>query len=297
MKPRSEEELLHLISRELPLPSTDVVTGIGDDCAVIRSAKKSNLLELLKTDALIEGIHFLSGTPLHQVGWKALCRPISDIAAMGGTPKHALITVAAPASWSKAQWKQLYRGLGKAARTYKISIVGGETVRSPGPIFLSVALTGEVQKKQLRLRSEAEEGDLLCVTGKLGGSFKSGRHLRFTPRLAEGQWLASQSGVTAMMDLSDGLGSDLPKLASASGCAFQIDLSLIPRHRGCSVDEAISNGEDYELLLSINPTALTELHENWKKHFPSLPLTCLGMLTSSNSLSTLLSLGYDHIQQ
>ena len=151
--PSSENELLDLISGILPKPSPDVITGIGDDCAVIRRTAMKGVLELLKTDALVEGIHYSPGTPLQSVGWKALCRPISDIAAMGGTPENALITVAAPAGWGSAEWLSLYRGLGKAARLFRISIVGGETTGSPGALFISVALTGTIHQKSLRLRS------------------------------------------------------------------------------------------------------------------------------------------------
>jgi len=143
--PRSESELLEMISSVLPVPSCDVVAGIGDDCAVIRPGRGTGL-QLLKTDALVEGIHFAPGTPPERVGWKALCRPLSDIAAMGGTPLHAMVTVAAPAGWAATAWKALYRGIGRAARTHGVSVVGGETVRSPGPAFLSVSLTGTVTK-------------------------------------------------------------------------------------------------------------------------------------------------------
>jgi thiamine-monophosphate kinase len=295
--PRSEEEVLSLIVAELPSPSGDVVTGIGDDCAVIRQSGKPAVYDLLKTDALVEGIHFAAGTPLHLIGWKALCRPVSDIAAMGGVPKHALITVAAPATWSKKEWRALYRGIGKGARAFHISIVGGETVRSPGPLFLSVALSGQVERTHLRLRGGARSGDLICVTGKLGASFASGRHLRFHPRLAEGQWLAAQKAVTCMMDLSDGLGSDLPKLARACNTSFQIDHQLLPRHRGSSAEEAISDGEDYELLLCIRPSAWTLLHREWQKEFSTLSLTCIGKLTPKESLSTPITSGYDHFRE
>lgn len=293
--PRSEEEVLALIRRELPPPASDVLTGIGDDCAVIRRSPAKGRLELFKTDALVEGIHFTPGTPGALVGWKALCRPLSDIAAMGGSPGQATITVAASTSWSSAHWRALYRGIGKASKTFQVSIVGGETVRSPGPLFLSVALTGSVPKENLRLRSTGRPGDLLCVTGKLGGSFKSGRHLRFTPRLIEGQWLARQRGVTAMMDLSDGLGSDLPKLARASGCSFRIAPESLPLHRGCTIDEALSDGEDYELLLSIAPRLWPDLQSRLEKNFPKLSLTVIGSLLSSEEDSTPLPSGHDHL--
>jgi len=221
---------------------------------------------------------------------------LSDIAAMGGTPLHAMITVAAPAEWTTATWKGLYRGIAKAARTYGVSVVGGETVRSPGPAFLSVSLSGTIEKNRFKLRSGAKAGDLICVTGQLGGSFKSGRHLSFHPRLAEGQWLGSRKEVTAMMDLSDGLGSDLPKLAAESRCSFRIVEESLPRNRGCSIASAIADGEDYELLLTIVPERWPSLMRDWKKHFPNLPLTCIGQMMRHDLPPSPLHSGYDHLR-
>ena len=294
-KLRSEEELLKLISREIPTSGPDVLAGIGDDCAVIRTSHQSASLELLKTDALVEGVHFLKGTPWNKVGWKALCRPISDIAAMGGAPHHALITVAAPAPWGSVEWRSLYRGIGKAAREFKVSVVGGETVRSPGPLFISVTLTGSVHKKNLKLRSGARPGDLICVTGKLGGSFKSGRHLTFQPRVAEGRWLGGEKGVTAMMDLSDGLGSDLPKLAKESGCSFRLASDGLPLNPGCSFHEGVSDGEDYELLMTISPKSWPIIQKRWTSSSPGVSLTPIGVVLPRGEKSSLLPTGFDHM--
>lgn len=294
--PKSEAELLKLISAQLPKSSSEVMTGIGDDCAVIRAPEKGGSLELLKTDAIVEGVHFRKGTALHLVGWKALCRPISDIAAMGGTPRHSMITVAAPATWEAADWKALYRGIGKAARAFGVSVVGGETVRSPGGIFISVTMTGEVRKSRLRLRSGAKPGDLICVTGLLGGSLGSGRHLRFQPRVSEGAWLASERGVTSMMDLSDGLGSDLPKLARESRCSYRVAIGSLPLHKGCSAEEGVSDGEDYELLLTVSPRLWPGIQSRWAKASPRLPLTPIGVMLREGELATELSGGYDHLR-
>lgn len=294
--PRSETQLLELISSLLPKPSSDVMTGIGDDCAVVRPSPRKGILQLLKTDALVEGIHFASGTRLDLVGWKALCRPLSDIAAMGGTPCLAMITVAAPSSWKGNDWKSLYRGIGKAARAFGVSVVGGETVRSPGPCFLSVTLTGEVAKTGLKLRSGAKPGDLICVTGRLGGSLRSGRHLRFHPRLEEGRRLGGEPGVTAMMDLSDGLGSDLPKLANESRCSYRIAHGSIPLHKGSTTREAISDGEDYELLVTIRPRLWPAIQSRWIKASPNLALTPVGVMLPAGELATAMPGGYDHLR-
>lgn len=295
--PKSEGELLQVISALLPKPSPEVLTGIGDDCAVIRPSGKRGLVELLKTDALVEKIHFASSTRLEQVGWKALCRPVSDMAAMGGTPRHAMITVAAPSSWKAGDWKSLYKGIAKAAGRFGISVVGGETVRSPGPCFLSVTLTGEADGKAIKLRSGAKPGDLICVTGKLGGSLRSGRHLNFLPRLREGAWLGAERAVTSMMDLSDGLGSDLPKLAAESGCSFLIDPESLPRNRGCTTSAALSDGEDYELLLTVSPKGWPSLMRRWKASFPRTPLTCIGRMARRDLPPTPMTSGYDHLRR
>lgn len=289
----NEDALLNLIRRELPIDDSSIIVGSGDDCAVVRPPQKGLVL---KTDATIEGIHFSAEDDLLDVGWKALCRPISDFAAMGAIPQHALVTVAAPDSWNESKWLQLSRGIGKAAKEFKVIIVGGEITRSPAALFLSITITGALSSRAL-LRSGAIPGDLICVTGKLGGSLASKRHLHFTPRLHEGEWLASQPSVHAMMDLSDGLGSDLPRLARASHCSFNLELEKIPCHDGCTQEEAISDGEDYELLLTIDPQAWPELHATWKKNFPTVALTSIGVMTAPNQPSTSLVKGFDHLQE
>ncbi|MBM3856989.1 MAG: thiamine-phosphate kinase [Verrucomicrobia bacterium] len=276
----NENELLNLIRKELPLHDDSIIVGSGDDCAVVKMSKK-NLV--LKTDATIEGIHFTHQDDLIDIGWKALCRPLSDFAAMGAIPQHALITVAACAHWKKENWLQLARGFGKAARAFGVIVVGGEMARSPEKLFLSVTITGSPDSSTV-LRSGAKPNDLICVTGKLGGSLKSGRHLTFQPRLKEGQWLAAQREVHAMMDLSDGLGSDLPRLAQASNCSFILEKEKIPHHEGCSIEEAISDGEDYELLFTVAPETWPALQKKWKQQFPKLSLSCIGKMISSTQI-------------
>jgi len=285
-----EDRLLRLIRNELPIDDPSIVVGSGDDCAVVKMEQQQ---WVLKTDATIEGIHFTTQDNLCDVGWKALCRPISDFAAMGATPQHALITVATPSCWSEESWLQLARGFGRAARAFGIVVVGGEMARSPQGVFLSVTLSGSTASS-IALRSEAQSGDLICVTGTLGGSLATGRHLTFMPRLAEGAWLAMQTEVHAMMDLSDGLGSDLPRLAEASNCSFILEREKIPCHLGCSIDQAIGDGEDYELLLTIASEGWAELKKKWDRQFPILPLTCIGKIAAAQHSSTPLPTGYDH---
>ena len=272
----------------------DVRTGAGDDCAVIGRPREARW-QLLKTDAVIEGVHFLATEDPRRVGWKALCRALSDIAAMGGTPQHALITLAAPPTMDFAFVRGIYAGLRKAARHFGVSIVGGETARSPGPLFLNVALTGTVERTRCILRSGGKSGDAIYVTGTLGGSL-AGKHLDFTPRLIEALWLTENFQLHAMMDLSDGLAADLPRLATASRCGFTLDESLLPKTKGRTTRQALTDGEDYELLFALSPRAALTLEAAWKQHFPRLALTRIGTLTATqhSTLNTQPPRGFDH---
>jgi thiamine-monophosphate kinase len=276
-----EDRVVALLTQDLA-SAGDVLVGPGDDCAVI-GRPRDKRWQLLKTDAVVEGVHFLPPDDPRRVGWKALCRAISDIAAMGGVPAHALVTLVAPAETPVSRVKALYAGLRKGAHTYGVAIVGGETSRSPGPLFLSIALTGWVERTRCVLRSGGRPGDLLYVTGRLGGS-RAGKHLNFQPRLEEARWLATHFKPHAMMDLSDGLGADLPRLAAASRCGYTIDESSLPRTRGCTVAQAINDGEDFELLFAIAPHLAVRLENAWKMRSPRLPLTRIGSLLHPSSL-------------
>ena len=291
-----ENRVVAELTRALAL-GADVRVGAGDDCAVIGRPRDARW-QLLKTDAVIEGVHFLPDADPRRIGWKALCRAISDIAAMGGTPQHALITIAAPPSTDFARVRGIYAGLRRAARRFGVSIVGGETSRSPGPLFLNVALTGTVERTRCILRSGGRAGDALYVTGRLGGSL-AGRHLDFTPRLAEARWLTANFKLHAMLDLSDGLAADLPRLAAASRCGFTLDESLLPKTKGCTVAQALTDGEDYELLFALPPRAAAALEPAWKRHFPRLALTRIGTLsvTQHSTLITQPPRGHDHFRQ
>jgi len=293
-----EDNLIAELTRSLRLDSR-VKIGPGDDCAIVKFGKR---WQLLKTDCIVESIHFSKESPAIWVGWKALCRAISDVAAMGGRPMDALVTIAA-APQVRLRWlRGVYSGLRKAAQRYEVNLVGGETSRSPGPAFISVALTGIVEKRRALLRSGGKPGDFLYVTGQLGGSFR-GKHLRFEPRLAEALWLADHFAINAMIDLSDGLGSDLPRLAKASSTGFEIDRERLPLSKGCSIEQAISDGEDYELLFAVPPEMVPTLEERWNKKFPTLALTQIGRLTEPNlqelgasGFDQLTDSGYDHFR-
>lgn len=273
----------------------DVIAGPGDDCAIVAAPEKGRLL-LLKTDCVVEGVHFLPNEKPQKVGWKAMMRTLSDFAAMAGEPHYALITLVVPKE-HEARWvTQVYRGLQRAADRFEVVIVGGETSDTPGPAMISVSALGSVEKKRSVRRSGGKAGDVLFVTGKLGGSGQ-GRHLNFVPRIDEARWLTANFRLHAMMDLSDGLGADLPRLAQASGLKFEIDETTLPRHRGCSIAQALNEGEDYELLFALSPNDATALEKKWRKKFPRLRLTRIGRFNRHSSLVTGHSLhGYVHFQ-
>jgi thiamine-monophosphate kinase len=276
-----EDRLLDQLLPSLPR-NAGVVLGAGDDCAIVESGK-SSLLHLLKTDCLVQEIHFARSTPPGLVGWKAMARPLSDFAAMSGLPQFALVTLVVPARKTFSWVRSLYRGIEKAARLFNVAIVGGETSNINGPAVISISLTGFVERGRWVGRAGGKAGDELFVTGLLGGSLR-GHHLKFIPRIAESRWLTENFRIHAMMDLSDGLGTDLPRLARASGVTFEVDESSLPLNRGCTIRQAISDGEDYELLFAISAKDSRSLLSRWQKKFPKLPLTRIGRLNPKSKI-------------
>jgi len=277
-----EDRLLEKLLRHLPR-GRGVIVGVGDDCAVVESGKRGGFT-LLKTDCLVEGIHFAQDSRPEDVGWKAMARPLSDFAAMSGVPQFALVTLIVPSNRELTWVKTLYRGIEKAARAFEVSVVGGETSNIQGPAAISVAVTGFVEKTRWAGRGGGKPGDELFVTGRLGGSLRR-HHLEFTPRIAESRWLTKNFRIHAMMDLSDGLGTDLPRLARASRVGFEIDELALPRNRGCTIAQAISDGEDYELLFAIAPKDSRSLLPRWEKKFPKTPLKRIGRLNRKSQIA------------
>ena len=270
----------------------NVLAAAGDDCAVVRSGRE---LHLLKTDCVVEGIHFSKTDDAAAIGWKAMMRPLSDFAAMSGLPQFALVTLVAPPAKTVSWAEKLYAGLRKAAGKFGVQIVGGETSATRGPAVISVAVTGVVENDRWVSRSGGRAADELFVTGKLGGSLR-GKHLRFIPRIAEARWLTKNFFIHAMMDLSDGLGADLPRLARASGLGFDIDENALPRSPGCTVAQAINDGEDYELLFAISPHSSRKLQASWIKKFPRLLLTRIGQLNRKSQIINRKWQGYVHFK-
>jgi thiamine-monophosphate kinase len=294
LKQLGEDRLLAQILPRLPRGKL-VVAAAGDDCAIVRPPSTDKLI-VLKTDCVVESVHFLPEANPVDVGWKAMMRPLSDFAATSAVPQFAVVTMIAAKKTSGHWVKKIYRGLDRAAEWFQVSIVGGEMSSTPGPATISVSVAGWVEKGRWISRRGGRAGDDLFVTGKLGGSIRK-KHLRFVPRIAESRWLTKNFSVHAMMDLSDGLGADLPRLASASVVGFEVDSERLPLARGATIDNAISDGEDYELLFAISPRDRARLQKSWRRKFHNVPLTRIGQLQqTSNMKQQALPGGYVHFQ-
>lgn len=252
--------------------------GIGDDCAVM--PQKSGMETLVSTDMLIEGTHFLmDNISAYRLGWKSAAVNISDIAAMGGRCTGSFLSFALPKGLGKEWTDEFFRGYKEISSLYGCPLLGGDTTSSPDRLCISVTVTGEAPAGKSVKRSNAAIGDLICVTGNLGdsgcglkiileGSGRDAdaekliaRHYLPMPRVKEGMEIAA-AGASAMMDISDGIGSDLRHIIEASGVGAEIDTSMIPLSNElkskCAeygwdpLELAISGGEDYELLFTIS---------------------------------------------
>jgi len=282
--------------------------AIGDDAAVVE--QPGGDLLLITTDLLMEDVHFrLHWGEFAQLGWKALAQNLSDIAAMGGTPTHAVIALGLPPRVSPDQAAELYRGIGELASASGVDIVGGDTIRSSGPLTLGVTVLGRVAASELLTRQGGRPGDALFVTGALGAAaagvrlLDSGRSVPETlrpallaqlqpqPRLAAARALATAGCVTAMMDLSDGVATDLHRLCRQSGTGAVVERDRLPVApvvpaacawlaeggvRCSPLELALCGGEDFELLLAAPPAA----EEALRARIAPLPLTRIGALTA-----------------
>jgi thiamine-monophosphate kinase len=289
--------------RRRTTPGKGVRVGIGDDTAVLVGTGAKDLL--FTTDMLIEGRHFrLSEATPAQIGRKALAVNLSDIAAMGGTPTHAVVSVGFPARTPLALAEGISKGMRVLAQKYRVNIVGGDTNRSDR-VVISVALLGEAPKGGSVLRSGACPGDIVFVTGSLGGSYASKRHLTFDPRLAESHFLVKRFRPTAMMDISDGLASDTRRLAKASGVDILLVEECVPRAPLVkSTAHALSDGEDFELLFTLSPRNAARLTLARPKGLA--PFTPVGkvlrgdghvrLLRVDGSVTPLRETGFDHFR-
>lgn len=286
-----ELSLIRGIKRWLGAASPKSPFGIGDDCAVIPPTKKH---QLVTTDPVIFGRHFDETLSPQAVGAKLLKRNLSDIAAMGGKPVAAVVSLVLASNTSVAWLRKFYLGLAKCALTYRVKIVGGDITEGPeGFVGAFLTLHGESTGKRVVTRSGARAGDHIYVTGSLGGSLL-GHHHNFHPRLAEGAWLARRADVRAMMDVSDGVAKDLDDLTPA-GLAPALDEGSIPisaaarrsaKKTGLSpVHHALCDGEDYELLIVVRgKTNRSQFEYDWQKRFKRVKLTHLGSFTLKNRI-------------
>jgi thiamine-monophosphate kinase len=289
----NEFELIARLTASLP-GNASVVVGPGDDCAVLECGSPDSQL-LLKTDAVVENVHFTPDTPPQKIGRKAIARCLSDVAAMAGTPVSALVTLGLPAGFDPERIAEIYSGMSSVAQQFGVAIVGGETTRSPGALWISIAITGTVGRGKAVLRSGAKPGDAIFVTGELGGSL-SGRHLEFEPRVIEAQWLAEHFQIHAMMDVSDGLAGDLRHLLRSSKAGAEILKRAVPISREARLAAkagdaakpafvaALTDGEDFELLFTVASHHAVPLLDAWKRQFPKLKLSCIGKIVSGDGL-------------
>lgn len=295
-----------ILRRLLPLlpPGRHVAVGPGDDCAVVRLPGSPTDL-LYTTDAVIERRHFPawrdcapSGVTPAMIGRKALARTLSDIAAMGGTPLHALVDLVAPADLPVSFAIGLFRGMRTLALEHSVGIIGGDTAEGPA-LELHVTAVGTVPRGRAILRSTARPGDMIYVTGRLGASWRPGnkKQYNFLPRLAEGRFLLPWA--TSMMDLSDGLSTDLPRLLDASNAGASLDFDAIPlspaaRRTPDPLTSALADGEDFELLFTIPARKRRPFETAWLRAFPRLPATPIGRILPDPSARPIPPGGWQH---
>lgn len=299
-----EDQLVARISRRFPaLRESGLRVGCGDDAAIWQPQPGHETI--LTSDWFLEGSHFLPDKhPPQSVGWKCLARAASDIAAMGGTPRCFLLNLAIADSHTGRWLDEFLGGLRRAARFLRCSMAGGDTTRN-ARILINVTVIGEVAEGRAVLRSGAKVGDFLFVSGTLGEAERGLRilregkgkarptnpalckHLYPRPRIALGSWLAKNRLATAMMDISDGLSTDLARLCAASEVGALVEECAIPLPEGIPRSKAIPlglhGGDDYELLFTASPRQVRRL----PRHFQGLPITAIGVITRQKGIALL----------
>lgn len=264
----NESELVRWIAETTPRGER-VEVGIGDDAAVLEAGGGRIVVT---ADVVCEGVHFEPGDDPRLVGHKAAAVNLSDLAAMAALPRALLATLCVPLGKGEAL-REIHCGMVETAGRFGAAVVGGDLSASPGPIVVSVTAIGEAAPGGPCLRSGAAVGQAICVTGTLGGS-RLGRHLRFTPRIEEARWLAQRAPIGAMVDLSDGLVRDLGNvLAASGGLGAVVRLGSVPvsedarrqaRRSGReALEHALCDGEDFELLFTVEPSEATRLVETF----------------------------------
>ena len=301
----SEDQLIERVCRRFTSPKGGLRVGVGDDAAVIRTREDTEWV--VTTDAFLENVHFLRNVhPPKAVGYKALARATSDLAAMGARARYFLLTLALPASCTKHWLDEFLDGMALAARRFGLTLAGGDTTKY-SKVLISLTVFGEANPGRAILRSGARPGDLVCVSGRLGEAELGLRliqknlhkkkhwknlltkHLYPEPRLAVGQWLAARRLATAMIDTSDGLSTDLGHVCSASGVGAQIWSEKIPRVQVPSelgrigldpLRLALDGGEDYELVFTVP----RRLARRLPRKISGVPITIIGEITRKKEI-------------
>lgn len=261
----------------------DVLVGAGDDCAVVRPSVSSDEDWVLTSDPVVEDFHFRNTDNPQLIGWKAVGRALSDIAAMGASPRWSLIDVVAPGSTPLETLEQVYQGARRIADEFGLKIVGGD-LSEGSSLGIHVLAIGSLPCGKALLRSGAAAGDSIFVTGELGGS-SAGRHFTFEPRIRVGEFI--RDWATSAIDVSDGLATDLRHLLDASNAGASIHLAEIPVSESAAsmadgndaLKHALRDGEDFELLFTIPGESCPEFLRHWHEHFSSPALSRIGIIT------------------
>ncbi len=302
----TEDQITDWFAAQRKLSSKDFPIGIGDDMAQVQVGKGTSVF--ITIDMLLDGVHFdLRKATLQQVGYKAIAVSLSDCAAMAVLPVAAVVSVALPKGFTEKELKQFHEGIIKAADKYNCALVGGDITswRSEEPFAITVAMLGKAAANKPLKRSGAKPGDIICVTGSLGGS-SQGKHLCFEPRVNEAIEIASIAEINAMIDISDGLSSDLNRICRQSRVGALINAGQIPvsteaRKTKEPLESALNEGEDFELLFTLAEKEFNKLIKRWDR---SLPITKIGTVTNTGKmqiqtaggkLQDLQPAGYEHL--